>query len=118
MDESDIRYILALTRLDHLRNELKEIRHSLSVTTSRLLKAQALTKMLGTDLQIPEYGLSSSLQSAAVESLCRGREDIETSLARLYELPTPSAVTTASPSTTASLKPQDSATDWTFDREG
>src|ERR1700733_113511 len=84
MDSSDIRYILALTRLDLFRYELKATADSLSATISRLTNLQVSMKMLETDLPTLGSGLSSSLLEQAKVSLSLGKEDIERSLSQSY----------------------------------
>jgi hypothetical protein len=87
MDASDTKYILALMRRELLLQESREIMDSLSHTISKLSSLRLWTKMLETDLQIPESDSYNSLQEQAVDSLCRGREHIAKSLQAFYELP-------------------------------
>jgi hypothetical protein len=77
MDASDIRYILALTRLEATRRELQRIADLHSLMILRLSSQLLWMKTLATDLQIPESGLYSSRLTEVRESLCRGREVIE-----------------------------------------
>src|ERR1700733_9062708 len=113
MDPSDIRYILALTRRDHSRIELAQIAEQLSAMTSRLSSLLYLTKTLETDLQIPASDSSNLRLLKAKESLCHGREDIETWLALSWQPRIPSAATTSGSSTTKSSPRPEPAKDST-----
>src|ERR1017187_10098311 len=109
MDSSDIRYILALTRREVLRNELEVMVEALSAMTSRLTKVQVSMRMLETDSPTLGYDSSSLLLSQALESLSRGKVCIVRSLSEYYGLRTSSAATTSGSSTTKSSTPADSA---------
>lgn len=88
MDPSDIRYILGLTKLTLLQNELQEMVDSLSYTILRLTNLCPLMKTLERDLQIPNYASYSSHLEKAKELLSLGRESIETLRDESYTRPT------------------------------
>jgi hypothetical protein len=117
MDPSDIRYILALTRLDHLRIEYPETRAQFLATISKLTSQRASMRTLETDLQTPASASFSSLSREDVQLLYLGRELIEALLKEYYSPLTSNAAITYGSSTTASSKPAASARDSTFDPE-
>ena len=109
MDESDIRYILALTKREVLLNELETTVSYLSAMTSRLMSLRRSTRMLEMDLQIPESDSSSFHLMQAEDWLSLGKVHIEKSLDGFYGRATLSAATTSGSLTTKSSKPADSA---------
>lgn len=109
MDNSDIVYILALTRRDLLHSELNQMLEWLLVTTSRLTNLRHLMRTLEMDLQIPESDSSSFPLKTAQELLFLGKEAIEKSLKGSLPLRMPNAATTSGSSTTKSSPPVEPA---------
>lgn len=99
MDPSDITYILALMRREHLLNEFLVIEQQFSATTSRLMSLQVSMKALAKDLQIHNLDLCNSAFSEALASLFRGKGSIE-ELRELFSAAKTQSVATMSGSST------------------